>query len=105
YISSKFRICKNQDEKDFLILNKDDEVITNNTTPAKSKRYYFSLSEVLNNGCYKSGDQVIFNYENKLEFAFPISEMQIKGNHNTANAMAVITAAKIFNFDNEKIKE
>ncbi|RPI66815.1 MAG: UDP-N-acetylmuramoyl-L-alanine--D-glutamate ligase, partial [Ignavibacteriales bacterium] len=35
YISSKFRICKNQDEKDFLILNKDDEVIIN-ITPAKS---------------------------------------------------------------------
>jgi UDP-N-acetylmuramoylalanine--D-glutamate ligase len=63
------------------------------------------LSDVLNNGCYKSDDKIIFNKEGNSEFAFHVSEMQIKGNHNIANAMAVVTAAKLFDFDNEKIKE
>jgi len=105
YVASKFRIYKNQDESDYLILNKDDQAISENITPRKSKSFYFSLNEVLNNGCYKSDDQLIFNKESKLEFALPVNEMQIKGDHNAANAMAVITAAKIFDFDNEKIKE
>ncbi|HSP88392.1 MAG TPA: UDP-N-acetylmuramoyl-L-alanine--D-glutamate ligase [Ignavibacteriaceae bacterium] len=105
YIASKFRIYKNQDENDYLILNKDDETITENITTRQSKNYYFSLKETLMNGCYKSGDQLIYNRDSNLEFAFPIKDMQIKGNHNAANAMAVITAAKIFNFENEKIKE
>jgi len=105
YIASKFRIYKNQDGNDYLILNKDDETITENITSRKSKNYYFSLKEALNNGCYKFEDQIIFNRESELEFAFSINELQIKGNHNVANAMAVINAAKIFGFDNEKIKE
>ena len=96
---------KNQDENDFLILNKDDQTITENITSRKSKIFYFSLKETLNNGCYKSEDQIIFNRESELEFAFPLNELQIKGNHNVANAMAVIITAKIFDFDNEKIKE
>lgn len=105
YIASKLRIYKNQDENDYLILNKDDSVLNENVAQRKSKTFYFSLSEVLNNGAYKSADQIIYNSESKLEFAFPINEIQLKGNHNYANAMAVITAAKIFGFDNEKIKE
>lgn len=105
YVRSKFRIYMNQDENDYLILNKDDELINDNITKYKSKSFYFSLKENLSNGCYKFKDQMIFNKESKLEFAFPVNEMQIRGNHNIANAMAVIDAAKIFNFDNEGIKE
>jgi len=105
YLASKFRIYKNQDENNYLILNKDDETITENITSRKSKNYYFSLKEALNNGCYKFEDKIIFNRESELEFAFSINELQIKGNHNVANSMAVINAAKIFGFDNGKIKE
>jgi UDP-N-acetylmuramoylalanine--D-glutamate ligase len=105
YVASKLRIYKNQDKDDFLILNKDDEILTENITHYKSKSFYFSLKENLSNGCYKFRDQMIFNRDSRLEFAFPFNEMIIKGNHNIANAMAVINAAKIFDFDNEKIKE
>ena len=105
YIGSKFRIFKNQDENDYLILNKDDQTINKNITGYKSKSFYFSLNEDISNGCSLSNDQVIFNRDYKPEFSFAINEMQIKGEHNIANAMAVITAAKVFDFDNGKIKE
>ena len=105
YIGSKFRIFKNQDENDYLILNKDDQTINKNITGYKSKSFYFSLNEDISNGCYLSNDQIIFNRDYKPEFSFAINEMQIKGEHNIANAMAVITAAKVFDFDNGKIKE
>ncbi len=105
YIASKFRIFKNQDGNDYLILNKDDEAINKNITGYKSKSFYFSLSGNVSNGSYVSNDQIIFYRNNQLEFSFPINEMQIRGEHNIANAMAVTNAAKIFDFDNEKIKE
>jgi len=105
YIGSKFRIFKNQDENDYLILNKDDQTTNKNITGYKSKSFYFSLNEDISNGCYLSNDQIIFNRDYKPEFSFAINEMQIKGEHNIANAMAVITAAKVFDFDNGKIKE
>ena len=105
YIASKFRIFKNQDENDYLILNKDDETINKNITGYKSKSFYFSLNGNVSNGSYVSNDQIIFNRDNQPEFSFPVNEMQIRGEHNIANAMAVANAAKIFDFDNEKIKE
>ena len=105
YIESKFRIFKNQDESDYLILNKDDETIKNYMRDHKSKSFYFSLNEDISNGSNLSNDQIAFKRDNQSEFSFPVNEMQIKGEHNIANAMAVTTAAKIFGFDNEKIKE
>ena len=105
YIESKFRIFKNQDESDYLILNKDDETITKYMRDHKSKSFYFSLNEDISNGSYLSNDQITFKKNSQSGFSFPVNEMQIKGEHNIANAMAVTTAAKIFGFDNEKIKE
>jgi UDP-N-acetylmuramoylalanine--D-glutamate ligase len=105
YIVSKFRIFKNQDENDYLVLNKDDQVINENASGYRSKSFYFSLTENISDGCYVSNDRILFNQENESQFSFPLNEMQIRGEHNTANAMAVTTAAKIFGFDNEKIKE
>lgn len=105
YIKSKLRIYSNQDKSDFAILNKDDETLMNSPTEHKSHSYYFSNKEPLLNGCYVSDGHIIFNEDGELKFSFPLKELPIKGEHNAANAMAAITAAKIFGFDNEKIKE
>ncbi len=104
YIASKMRVYMNQSDSDYLILNKDDEVITNNVSQFKSNLFHFSLKEAQLNGAYFFENQIIFNKDGELEFAFDVNEMQIKGEHNIANAMAVICAAKILKFDNEKIK-
>lgn len=104
YIASKMRVYKNQSGSDYLILNKDDEVITNNVSQFKSNLYRFSLKETQLNGAYYFENQIIFNKDGELEFAFDVNEIQIKGEHNIANAMAVVCAAKILKFDNEKIK-
>ncbi len=104
YIASKMRIYMNQSDSEFLILNKDDEIIINNVSQFKSNLYHFSLKEAQLNGAYYFENQIIFNKDGELEFAFDVNEMQIKGEHNIANAMAVICAAKILKSDNEKIK-
>jgi UDP-N-acetylmuramoylalanine--D-glutamate ligase len=103
YIQSKLRIYKNQDENDFLILNKDNTTLINSVTRNKSQLFYFSLKETLSNGTYNKGEDISYNKENKSEFNCKISDINLIGEHNIANAMAVITAAKIFNLDNEKI--
>ena len=103
YIQSKMLIYKNQDQKDFLILNKDSDTLINSVTAHKSKPYYFSLSETLSNGTYTSGEDIFFNEEGQLKFNCKVADINLVGEHNTANAMAVITAAKIFNLDNDKI--
>ena len=105
YINSKLRIYKNQDKDDYLILNKDDTNLVNYITFYKSKSFYFSLNESQNNGSYRFKDQIIFNQDSQLKFAFYIGDMKLRGEHNYANAMSVITVAKIFDLDNAKIRE
>lgn len=103
YIQSKLQVYKNQDANDFLILNKDNDTLMNSVKGHKSKPYYFSLKETLNNGTYNSEDDIFFNEESNLKFSCKVADINLIGEHNIANAMAVITAAKIFGLENQLI--
>ena len=103
YAESKQRIYENQDQSDYLILNNDNSEVVKYLKDHKSKSFYFSLEEELVNGCFKKNDRVIFNRDGKNQFSCNMSDIKIKGEHNLANAMAVICAAKIFDLDNRKI--
>lgn len=105
YAQSKLRIFKNQDSSDYLILNKDSELLIQYFKKANSKIFFFSTSKSVSNGCYLEDDQIKFVQNNIEDFSFSISDLAIKGEHNIQNAMAVIIAAKIFNLNDEKIKE
>jgi UDP-N-acetylmuramoylalanine--D-glutamate ligase len=69
----------------------------------KSKSFYFSLNDELDNGCFKRNERIQFIKKGKEVFSCSVSDIKIKGEHNLANAMAVICAAKIFKLDNHKI--
>ncbi|MBK9097787.1 MAG: UDP-N-acetylmuramoyl-L-alanine--D-glutamate ligase [bacterium] len=103
YAQSKQRIYTNQDEKDYLILNKDSHTVMNYLSDHKSKSIYFSLTEEQTNGCFYKDDKVIFKLNGKEEFICSRNDIKIRGEHNLANAMSVICAAKVFNLDNAGI--
>jgi UDP-N-acetylmuramoylalanine--D-glutamate ligase len=105
YIESKLRVYMNQNPGDFLILNKDDQSLMNSLNAVKSKIFYFSLNEPQFNGSYLSGGQIIFNENNELKFSCSIKDLNLKGEHNYQNTMAVIAAAKIFGLENDRIRE
>jgi UDP-N-acetylmuramoylalanine--D-glutamate ligase len=105
YINSKLAIYRNQDQNDFLILNKDSEALINSITKPKSKIYYFSLKEEVEFGCYYQDKKIYFMDGGKEQFRCTLKDINLKGEHNYANAMAVIIAAKIMRLDNKKIKE
>ncbi|MEJ5261221.1 MAG: UDP-N-acetylmuramoyl-L-alanine--D-glutamate ligase [Ignavibacterium sp.] len=103
YALSKQRIYKNQTENDFLILGADSEILINSLLEHKSKTFWFSTKEKVSNGCWLNNDKVVFSIDDEEKFSCNISDIFIRGEHNIQNAMAVIIAAKIFEFDNEKI--
>jgi UDP-N-acetylmuramoylalanine--D-glutamate ligase len=103
YALSKQLIYKNQTEKDFLILGNDSELLTKHLLEHKSKTYLFSTKQKVINGCWLDNDRVVFSVNNVEQFSCKVSDIFIRGEHNIQNAMAVIIAAKIFGFDNEKI--
>lgn len=99
YSESKQNIYKNQDAKDFLILNKDSNAVMKYLSEHKSKSFFFSLSEEQNDGCFYSDGEVIFKLNGKEKFRCSRNDINIRGEHNLANAMSVICAAKVFNLD------
>jgi UDP-N-acetylmuramoylalanine--D-glutamate ligase len=103
YAASKQKIYKNQDSGDYLILNKDNGAVLKYLKDHKSKSFYFSLNDELDNGCFKENEKIHFKKNGKETFSCNVSDIKIKGEHNLANAMAVICAAKIFKLDNHKI--
>lgn len=105
YIKSKMRIFENHDETDFLILNRDSNVLMDSLNYHRSKDYYFSLSSKSTNGCFIKDGEVVFSDNDIEKFRCKISDINLRGEHNYSNAMAVICAAKIFDFENEKIIE
>jgi UDP-N-acetylmuramoylalanine--D-glutamate ligase len=105
YISSKLLIYKNQGNEDYLILNKDNESTIKSLTNPQSQIYYFSLNKKVENGCYCHDSNIYFAKDGKDELICSFSNISLKGEHNYANAMSVIIAAKIIGLDNNKIKD
>lgn len=105
YAESKNRIYNNQNENDFLILNYDNEATIKYLKQHKSKSFYFSLNSEQDNGCFLSSNKVIFKNNGEESFRCNRSDINIRGEHNLANAMAVITTAKIFKLNDDAIRQ
>lgn len=105
YAHSKLRIFENQNENDFLILSKDSDLLNQYFKTSKSNIFFFSTKKKVTNGCYLENDEIRFVKNDITKFSCKVSDINIKGEHNIQNAMAVIIAAKIFDLDNEKILE
>lgn len=103
YIQSKFRIFKNQDEADLLILNADDTTLRNHEVKTNAQIQYFSLSVEQDNGAYLSDAEIIYKKAGTVEFKCKTSDISIKGEHNWSNAMAVIIAAKHIGVNNSAL--
>ncbi|MBT8378699.1 MAG: UDP-N-acetylmuramoyl-L-alanine--D-glutamate ligase [Ignavibacteria bacterium] len=103
YAESKQKIYRNQKENDFLILNYDNKTTMEHLKEHKSNSFYFSLNIEQENGCFLSTDDVIFKINNDEKFRCKRTDVNIRGEHNLANAMAVISTAKVFNLNNDGI--
>jgi UDP-N-acetylmuramoylalanine--D-glutamate ligase len=104
YINSKMRIYMNQDDSDYLILNKDDDVVNQFAKNYKAKDYFFALREKTDYGCSEEDGRIYFAESGKIQFECLVSDINLQGSHNISNAMAVICAAKLFGLNNDKIK-
>jgi len=109
YVASKFRIAKNQDETDLLVLNTDDEAIKNylEHNTIKSKIIPITMSD--NN---LNQDEGAFMKDNELHFRFQgdetnisIHDLALKGKHNQYNSMAAGISARAAGIRKEKIRE
>lgn len=104
YALAKFRIAENQQNDNFFIYNRDDEMSLNllEKLSVKAKMLPFSMKEVLSEGAYTQGDKMVVKFQD--EFSIKIEDLSLMGNHNVANSLAASLAGKVLNISNESIR-
>ncbi|OCK43208.1 UDP-N-acetylmuramoylalanine--D-glutamate ligase [Tenacibaculum soleae] len=106
YIASKFRITKNQTVNDFLIYDADDEAIQGwlSKNKTNAQKVPFSIERELAYGVFLRQDKIIMKLTRE-EVLMNVSELGLKGKHNTKNAMAASMAATLLQARKETIAE
>jgi len=106
YISAKFNLFKNQDEKNFAVLNYDDENIKNSINKIKkSNIFFFSTKTFIDNGAWldKKNSEVVINSN------FDNSRIKIQtslfGEHNLENITAAVCCSRLLNIPIHIIEE
>lgn len=104
YALAKFRITENQQNDNFFIYNRDDEMSLNllEKLSVRAKMLPFSMKEVLSEGAYAQGDKLVVKFQD--EFSIKVEDLSLMGNHNVANSLAASLAGKVLNISNESIR-
>jgi UDP-N-acetylmuramoylalanine--D-glutamate ligase len=105
YIASKIKIAGNQDENDFFLFNADDENTFSTMNNSKVQKLSFSVKKEVPVGAYSKNGKMFFSWFGSTEEVASINDLFIKGEHNVANALAVLAVAKTLNLPNKKIRE
>lgn len=105
YAESKLRIFENQDQSDFLILNRDSKDLMNFFKGSGSIIVNFTAKNKKIDGCWSENQNVFCEMIGYEKFKCNRGDIYIPGEHNLSNVMAVICAAKIFGLSSEKMIE
>ncbi len=100
YISSKFRITKNQTEEDILIYNSDDNIFR--ALQTKAKKIPMSLVHEYKEGAFLKKNKLIINLKNTT---MTIQDLALQGRHNIFNSMAAAMAARVFEVKDSVIRQ
>jgi len=106
YVDSKFRIVKNQTDKDYLIYDADCNVINKylKSNKINSNLLPFSIKKKVENGAYLENKKIIIKTD-KNKINMPTENFLVKGNHNIKNAMAAATVANLLKIRKDTIRK
>ncbi|MEW6196080.1 MAG: UDP-N-acetylmuramoyl-L-alanine--D-glutamate ligase [Bacteroidota bacterium] len=104
YIASKMKVANNQDEDDFFVYNADDNLTFATLQNKHVQKIGFSLKKELQVGTYLKNSKLYFAWFGSVTEVCSVDDLFIKGEHNIANALAVLAVAKTLNLLNQKIR-
>jgi len=105
YINSKFRVAENQTKSEYFIYCSDDKVVTEHLkkNPVKATAMPFSLKKKPGSVGYTIKEKLFVHHKNPFQMS--ISDLSLRGTHNTYNSLAACLAARTFDIRNEVIRE
>ena len=92
YIDIKERICANQTEDDWVVLNYDDPVLREfgEKEDLKPGVVFFSSTQELKDGLFLDQDEIILAKGGKRESVVNVHDLKLLGKHNYENVMAAV---------------
>ncbi len=93
YAASKFRIFENQNENDYAILNRNDDVIMSGLERIRSRKMFFSSHRYDNHGVDAWMNDVFIHIYDTYQLSK--YNLGIRGPHNYSNAMAALLAVDV----------
>ncbi len=93
YRLTKERIFAKQSKDEYVVLNYDEPIVRDMANRATGTVFYFSRMVELTNGMFVKDGSIVLNWAGETTEVCPLSELQIKGNHNVENALAACSVA------------
>lgn len=90
YRNAKARIFMNQHENDLLVLNEDDPASIQLSGCGAGSEMWFSVKGMVRAGACVVNDTIVFRDDTGEYRIMPATELSLRGEHNLANALAVI---------------
>ncbi len=119
YIEMKKSIALNQTKEDTIVLNYDDPVLKRfglgekeETEPdpqipeieRKAKVIFFSSRNVLEEGLYLNGDEILWAHDKRRQMVVNVHELKLLGRHNYENVMAAVAIGRTLGVPMESIQ-
>ncbi len=98
YTRAKLRMFRNQLDRDFAVLNADDQEMAQRL-PARPRVYWFSRQKRVDAGTFLRDNQLIFRSEGAETTLLSRDEIPLRGEHNVENVLAACTAAALAGAD------
>ncbi|MEI2663982.1 UDP-N-acetylmuramoyl-L-alanine--D-glutamate ligase [Rossellomorea sp. LJF3] len=99
YWKAKSNITKNQTEKDYLIINGDQEHVQEAVSFTKAQVIRFSTEKEIEGGAYIKDRAIYFKDEKVVD----LSSIVLPGAHNLENILCAVAACKIYGVSNDSI--
>ncbi len=94
YVETKAKIAKNQTERDFAVLNYDDQRCREIALASRSQVYFFSTrDDELERGAFVRAGRLYLSEPGKVVSICRKSDLRIPGEHNLSNALAAALAS------------
>lgn len=106
YVDAKLKITQNLSEDDYFIYCSDDEITISELEKIvmRAKQLEISQTKKVKNGAYVDNGNMIVSINND-KMSMPLSELALKGKHNTYNSMAASIASRVLDIKKEVIRE
>jgi UDP-N-acetylmuramoylalanine--D-glutamate ligase len=106
YLKSKLRINKNQSERDVLLFNADDEVLTEavEKIDTQATLHPFGSNLKYSNTTYSEQEHIVIEKQ-KNKTMINTTDFPLYGRHNLLNAMAASTVAHLLDVSKDAIRE